>query len=148
MALQLLLYLNHKSINYILSHTCVRVHKTHRLAWTEVCTHAHGHTHTQSAHTIVGFIRCFTYFFLSLCFHFPSIYGKRQMDGEEGRAGEGGRVVKRTEGVFFFLSFFSESKLCLNLNSVLPYADLQRNVPYAQKFIKLYQRQTLNETKY
>lgn len=67
------------------------------------------------------------------------------MDGEEGRAGEGGRVEKRTEGVFFF-SFFFESKL--NLNSVLPYADLQRNVPYAQKLIKQYQRQILNENKY
>lgn len=104
------------------------------------CTWSHAHTKWphgyQLQHTIVGFIRCFTYFFLSLCFHFPSIYGKRQMDGEEGRAGEGGRVEKRTEGVFFFLflSFFSESKL--NLNSVLPYADQQRNVPYAQKFIK------------
>ena len=42
----------------------------------------------------------------------------------------------------FSLSFF-ESKL--NLNSALPYADLHRNVPYAFKFAKQHQRQTLNE---
>lgn len=73
------------------------------------------------------------------------------MDGEEGDggggvAGERGRVAKRTKRFFFFSFFFSflfKSKL--NLNSVLTYADLQRNVPYAQKFIKQYQRQTLNE---
>lgn len=71
------------------------------------------------------------------------------MDGEEGSggsgvAGERGRVGKRRGGVLlFFFSFLFKSKL--NLNSVLTYADLQRNVPYAQKFIKRYQRQTLNE---
>lgn len=75
------------------------------------------------------------------------------MDGEEGSggsgvAGERGRVGKRTGGgeggvLLFFFSFLFKSKL--NLNSVLTYADLQRNVPYAQKFIKRYQRQTLNE---
>lgn len=65
------------------------------------------------------------------------------MDGEEGRAGEGEGVVFFF--LFFFLSFF-ESKL--NLNSALPYADLQRNVPYARKRIEQYPRQTLNETKY
>lgn len=49
------------------------------------------------------------------------------MDGEEGEAGKEGRVEKRTEGVF-------ESKL--NLNSALPYADLQRNAPYVQKLVE------------
>lgn len=89
--------------------------------------------------------------FLSLSFHFPCIYKKQQMDGEEGSggsgvAGERGRVGKRRGGggvLLFFFSFLFKSKL--NLNSVLTYADLQRNVPYAQKFIKRYQRQTLNE---
>lgn len=97
------------------------------------CTWSHTHTHTykvdtlwgyQLQHTIVGFIRCFTYFFS------PDRWKERRV-GEGGREGE--RVEKRIEGVFLF-SFFFESKL--NLNFVLPYADLRRNVPYAQKFIR------------
>lgn len=117
---------------------------------TEICNKLFCLIHTSIA-TTVGFIRCFAYFSLSLSFHFPCIYKKQQMDGEEGDggsrvAGERGRVEKRTKGIFsslFFISFLFESKL--NLNSVLTYADLQRNVPYAQKFINQYQRQTLNE---
>ena len=69
--------------------------------------------------------------------------------GGEGREGGGGRGEGGGGGLFSSFSFFSflyESKL--NLNSVLPYADLQRNAPYAQKCIKQYRRQTLNETKY
>lgn len=63
------------------------------------------------------------------------------MDGEEGR--EGGREPTTLSS---FSSLRLESKL--NLNSVLPYADLQKNVPYAQRFIKQYPRQTLDEAKY
>lgn len=71
------------------------------------------------------------------------------MDGEEGRAAEGGRGGgEESRGWFFLssLSFLFESKL--NLNSVVPYADLHRNVPYAFKFTEQHQRQTLNETSY
>lgn len=72
------------------------------------------------------------------------------MDGEEQRVAEE-TEIKKGEGreggeassTFLFLL---ESKL--NLYSVLPYADLPRNAPYAQKYTRQYWRQTLTETKY
>lgn len=145
MTLRLFLYLNHKPINYFLPHTCVCAYsQSTRLASTEACTHAHGLTHTQRGHTARlsapahhrGLHQMFHLFF-SLPLFSLSQHLRETTDGWRG--GE-----SRRGGVFFFLFFFSsffESKL--NLNSVLPYADLQRNLPYAQKF-----RQTLNETKY
>lgn len=162
MALQLLLYLNHKSINYSLSHPCMCVNTKHTQTRINrsghTCTRSHAHKEWPHCGAISSSTPSWVssdvslIFFLSLCFHFPSFYGKRQMDGEEGRAGEGRGGAKEKPMVFsfslfpLFPSFFFESKV--NLNSVLPYADLQRNVPYAQKFIKQYRRQTLSERKY
>lgn len=153
MTLQLLLQLNHKSINPF-SYMCAY---THTDSHQQKCAHMHMVVRThkvatlrgyQLQHTIMGFIRCFTFFLsLSLCFHFPSLYG---IDRWMEKRGEWGKRRERGGGVGCFLlslSFFIfESKL--NLNSLLPYADLPRNVPYALKFIKQYWRQTLNETKY
>lgn len=67
---------------------------------------------------------------------FHLFFHSRQMEGEKSRRGrEGGKENQGCFLSFFFsLSFFLESKL--NLNSVLPYADLRRNVPYALEFIR------------
>lgn len=69
------------------------------------------------------------------------------MDGEEQRVAEETEIKKREGGgassTFLFLL---ESKL--NPYSALPYADLPRNAPYAQKYTRQYWRQTLTETKY
>lgn len=69
-------------------------------------------------------------------------------DGWRGAEGSRGNWNKKGEGggASSTFPFLLESKL--NPYSALPYADLPRNAPYAQKYTRQYWRQTLTETKY
>lgn len=103
--------------SFFLIHVCTYTNTRTRLnRRAHTCTWSHAHTSGHTAGLSApahhrGFHQMFhLFFFLSLCFHFPSIYGKRQMDGEEeGRAGERGEREGGSEGeggsVFFFLFF-------------------------------------------
>lgn len=119
-------------------HTNRSVHT--RIWWHTHTVWPHCEAISFSTYTIRGFIRCFT-FFRSLCSLSQALWVSA--DGEEER-----RVGEETGGWGWGVSFTFLSEFKLRLNSLLPYADLPRNVPYAVKFIKQYWRQTLNETKY
>lgn len=148
---------------FFLSHTRVHVHK-HPDSPQQTCAHMHmvarthkwPHCRAISSSTPSWVSSDVSLIFFSLPLSSLSKHLRETTDGWRGggesrRARrEGGRVGGRGGECFllslFLVFFFYESKL--NLNSVLPYADLQRNAPYAQKCIKQYRRQTLNETKY
>lgn len=134
---------------------CINTKHTQTWITTSVHRSTWSHTHTKWPYcrAISSSTPLWVSSDVSLIFFSPSVFTFPASTGNDRwmeRRGEQERDRGKGGGGCFllsvFLSFLFESKL--NLNSALPYADLQRNVPYAQKCIEQYQRQTQNETKY